>query len=95
MTHLKALSQIYFGKLSLLHLLGEVIHKRVQRWSAVDPQCVHAWDTKICLLNISKKNPFSGYSNTLTLDGGVGVDVGHSSVLQHLGVVLSEGEPVV
>lgn len=32
-----------------VHLFGEVIHERVQRRSAVDPQRVHAWNTKRCI----------------------------------------------
>lgn len=39
-------------------------------------------------LNVSKKNLLSSYSNTLTLDGRVCVDVGHGSLLQDLSVVL-------
>lgn len=35
-----------------------------------------------------QKNQLLSHSNTLTLDGRVCVDVGHGSLLQHLGAVL-------
>lgn len=87
--------QIYCGFKSA-HLLCDIIHQIVQRWSAVNPQGVHAWSFKR-RVNMQLKTETSWtagmlliytHKNILTLYCRVCVDVSHSSILQQFGIIL-------
>lgn len=76
------------------HLFGEVIHQSVQRRRAVDPQRVHAWNpsNQYNHIKIIHMKRTEMYSNTLALNGRVCIDVGHSSLLQQLCIILLRWE---